>query len=107
MPYREKTPIEEHMLRGRRVFVKRDDLYGVSPSPPLAKLRGLRRVLDREYARGTRLVGCWDTRVSKLGLGVAAACVAYADLRCVLAFPQRVGEGPPQSLRDASSLGAE
>jgi 1-aminocyclopropane-1-carboxylate deaminase/D-cysteine desulfhydrase-like pyridoxal-dependent ACC family enzyme len=107
VPYRDDTPIEEHVLRGRRIFVKRDDLYGSSPSPPLAKLRGLRRVLDRAYTGGTRLVGCWDTRVSKLGLGVAVACVEHEGLRCVLAFPQRKGESAPQPLLDACAFGAE
>jgi 1-aminocyclopropane-1-carboxylate deaminase/D-cysteine desulfhydrase-like pyridoxal-dependent ACC family enzyme len=104
--YREHTPIEEHGLSGRRVFVKRDDLYGVPPAPPLAKLRGLRRVLQREYDRGTRLVGCWDTRVSKLGQGVAAACRGYPGMRCLLAFPARSGEDPPPQLVDARALGA-
>lgn len=105
--FREDTPIEEHRVGRRRVFVKRDDLYGLPPAPPLAKLRGLKRVLDREYDRGTRLVGCWDTRVSKLGLGVAVAATAYPGMTCVLAFPTRTGEDAPAHLREARALGAE
>lgn len=105
--YLEHTPIQEYWVGQRKVFVKRDDLYGKPPAPPLGKLRGLRRILQQEYWRGARLVGCWDTRVSKLGLGVAVACLSHRNLRCLLGFPVRLDEGPPPQLREAQMLGAE
>jgi 1-aminocyclopropane-1-carboxylate deaminase/D-cysteine desulfhydrase-like pyridoxal-dependent ACC family enzyme len=38
---------------------------------------------------------------------MAAACLEHPGLRCVLAFPQRIGEGAPRALLEARSLGAE
>ena len=104
--YLEHTPIETHCLDGRHVFVKRDDLFGIAPMPPLGKLRGLRRILDGLHANGARLVGCWDTRVSKLGLGVAIACRMLPAMRCVLAYPEKPGDGPPPALAQAADFGA-
>ena len=52
--FREHTPIETHCIRGSVVFGKRDDLFGIDPAPPLAKLRGLRLVLNEAYAGGVR-----------------------------------------------------
>jgi hypothetical protein len=105
--FREHTPIEDYVVSGRRVYVKREDLYGVSPAPPLAKLRGMRVVLRQLYAEGVRLTGCWDTRVSKLGQGLAACCAEFPGMRCIVSYPTKKGEGEPASVRKAAELGAE
>jgi 1-aminocyclopropane-1-carboxylate deaminase/D-cysteine desulfhydrase-like pyridoxal-dependent ACC family enzyme len=101
------TPIEEYRLGGRPVFVKRDDLFGVYPAPPLGKLRGLRVVLQKIYEQGSRLVGCWDTRVSKLGQGVAALAQEFAGLHVIVSYPARKGYTVPRPIEIAASLGAE
>jgi hypothetical protein len=101
------TPIETYELHGRRVLVKRDDLFGRAPMPPLGKLRGLKRILGDHHRVGILLVGCWDTRVSKLGLGVAVACQSWPGMRCLLAYPAHRGDGPPPALADAERFGAE
>lgn len=103
----EQTPIEEYRIARQTIFVKRDDLFGRWPAPPLAKLRGLRILLEREYARGTRLVGCWDTRISKLGQGLAACCTEFPEMNCIVSYPTKKGEPQPASVNQASSLGAE
>jgi len=105
--FRDDTPIEIHRLDGDAIHVKRDDLYGRPPAPPLAKLRGLRLLLKRLYGCGVRLVGCWDTRVSKLGQGLAACCREFPGLRCIVSYPTKKGTQCPQSLQVASGLGAE
>jgi hypothetical protein len=105
--FREHTPIEEYEVAGRRVYVKREDLYGLPPAPPLAKLRGLRVLLRRLYADGVRLTGCWDTRVSKLGQGLAACCREFPDMSCVVSYPTKKGESEPAHVRAAAELGAE
>jgi 1-aminocyclopropane-1-carboxylate deaminase/D-cysteine desulfhydrase-like pyridoxal-dependent ACC family enzyme len=107
MLYRDVTPLEEHQVEERTVLVKRDDLYGIPPAPPLGKLRGLRRILRRAYDGGGRLVGCWDTQVSTLGLGVAAECRNYDGLRCVVAFSAKRDERLPPQFAAAHALGAE
>jgi 1-aminocyclopropane-1-carboxylate deaminase/D-cysteine desulfhydrase-like pyridoxal-dependent ACC family enzyme len=104
---RHGTPIEEHRVGGRRVYVKRDDLCAAPPAPPLGKLRGLRLLLERHVRDGTTLVGCWDTRVSKLGQGVAACCREFAGLRCIVSYPSRSGAGTPPAVEVAAALGAE
>jgi 1-aminocyclopropane-1-carboxylate deaminase/D-cysteine desulfhydrase-like pyridoxal-dependent ACC family enzyme len=105
--YFETTPVEEHQIGRRLVFVKRDDLYGVPPAPPLGKLRGLRRLIQREYDRGVRLVGCWDTHFSKLGQGVAAECNSLDGMRAIVAFSSRTDRPIPQQFTVAEALGAE
>jgi len=105
--FREHTPTEVHHVNGSAIFVKRDDLYGIYPAPPLAKLRGLRLLLEQEYARGTRLVGCWDTRVSKLGQGLAACCTEFHGMSCIVSYPTKKGEAEPEPIKTAAELGAE
>lgn len=104
--FREHTPIESYRIGGSEIFVKRDDLYGRPPAPPLAKLRGLRRLLEKLHSGGTRLVGCWDTRISKLGLGLAAAGT-FDGMRCVVSYPTKRGVPEPAHIREAALLGAE
>ena len=104
--YRELTPIENHRVAGRSIFVKRDDLYGNPPAPPLGKLRGLRAVLSRYRDRGVTTVGCWDTRVSRLGEGLAAACTEFPGMQAVVAFPTRPDGSLPPAIIAASKLGA-
>jgi threonine dehydratase len=105
--FREQTPIERFMARRRLIYVKREDLYGIPPAPPLAKLRGIRVLLSRLYKEGVRLVGCWDTRVSKLGQGLAASCKEFPGMRCIVSYPTKKGEKQPESIQIAADLGAE
>lgn len=101
------TPLEKYILDGVEVWVKRDDLFGVPPAPPLGKLRGLRVLLKKIRRSGGRLVGCWDTRVSSLGQGVAAACRDYSGMRCIISYPTKKGAGIPDAVVRAKHLGAE
>lgn len=105
--YRERTPIERYRVAGREVFVKRDDLFGIPPAPPLAKLRGLRILLTRLHREGVDLVGCWDTRVSKLCLGLAVAYREFPGMRAVVSYPTRKGVSVPPAIEAAEALGAE
>lgn len=101
------TPIEIYRVKGRMVFVKRDDLYGIAPAPPLAKLRGLRILIDRLHSEGVSLVGCWDTRISKLGLGLAAYTQTLPGMACVVSYPTKQGIPEPVHVGQARKLGAE
>ena len=104
--YRDHTPIEKVMVKGIPVHVKRDDLFGRAPAPPLGKLRGMRIVLRKLYENDVRLVGCWDTRVSRLGEGLAAACKEFPRMRAVVSYPTRVGVAVPKPVDRAMALGA-
>jgi 1-aminocyclopropane-1-carboxylate deaminase/D-cysteine desulfhydrase-like pyridoxal-dependent ACC family enzyme len=105
--FRDHTPIEKHRVGSRRVMVKREDLYGIAPAPPLGKLRGLRLFLADAYRRGIHLIGCWDTRVSMLGLGLAACCHEFPGMRCIVSYPMRRQDATPPLVARAGSLGAE
>jgi 1-aminocyclopropane-1-carboxylate deaminase/D-cysteine desulfhydrase-like pyridoxal-dependent ACC family enzyme len=105
--FNEHTPIETYRVRGRNVFVKRDDLFAAPPLPPLGKLRGLQIVLEDLVRNGARCVGCWDTRISKLTQGVAVLGALYESLRTIVSYPARDGEPLPEPIRVAAEYGAE
>jgi 1-aminocyclopropane-1-carboxylate deaminase/D-cysteine desulfhydrase-like pyridoxal-dependent ACC family enzyme len=102
-----RTPIEQYSILGRTVFVKREDLFGVYPAPPLGKLRGLNVLLRKYHAQDVKIVGCWDTRVSKLGQGLAALVQKFGDMHAIVSYPARTGEAVPEAIRTAEALGAE
>jgi hypothetical protein len=104
--YLEHTPIEEHNVRGRLVYVKREDLYGQYPAPPLGKLRGMRAVVRTLYNDGVRLIGCWDTRVSRLGEGLAALASEFDGLRTIVGYPVKALESVPFQITAAKQLGS-
>ena len=103
----QQTPIERYLVRGREVFVKRDDLFGKYPAPALGKLRGLEVLLASYHERGFRVVGCWDTRVSKLGQGVAALIRKFSGMHALISYPHRKGYAVPNQIQIAEELGAE
>jgi hypothetical protein len=105
--FREDTPIERYRLGSRWVDVKRDDLYAAPPAPPLAKLRGAMNLLTRLYSERVRLVGCWDTRISALGQGIAACCATFPDMKAVVAYPRNKISEVPEAIARAGELGAE
>lgn len=105
--YSDRTPIETYRLRGREIHVKREDLYCSAPAPPLAKLRGLRVLLGKLCGASVTRVGCFQARVSNVGHGLAAACLEFPSLRCVVVSPQAKSQPDPPSVEAARSLGAE
>jgi hypothetical protein len=105
--HRERTPIDRVTVGGRTVYVKREDLYGGSPAPPLGKMRGMRDFVAARYSDGFRVFGCWDTRVSRLGHALAACCLEYPDVRCIVSYPTKKGADVPEPIERARMLGAE
>ena len=80
----ENTKIEEYLIRNKRIFVKREDLCAQYPLPPLAKLRGVYKHLQKVKAQGFKTVGVFDTKVSMAGYGtgllakeLGMECVTY------------------------------
>lgn len=64
----EHTPVQKVEAD---LYVKREDLFAQPPLPPLAKLRGARRLLEKLKTQGIERIGVVDTRVSKAGWGIA------------------------------------
>lgn len=100
--WNEDTPVEKH----GEIYVKREDLYGQPPAPPLAKLRGARIYIKKLKDRGVTRIGVFDTRISKAGQGVSAVCQEYG-LECWVGYPRLKAdtEYPPQQ-QQAFFLGA-
>lgn len=98
------TPIEKYRVKNKAVYVKREDLAGISPAPPLGKIRGLVEVVSRLHSEGYKLIGCWDTNVSKLGLGLAVAATKFTKLKAIVGYPDT--KALPEYLKTAQSLGA-
>jgi threonine dehydratase len=83
----ENTPIEKYVVDGKEIYVKREDLFGTYPAPPLAKLRGARIVLKRLKEKGITKIAVFDTRISKAGQGIAYLCKDM-NLECLAGFPK-------------------
>jgi 1-aminocyclopropane-1-carboxylate deaminase/D-cysteine desulfhydrase-like pyridoxal-dependent ACC family enzyme len=105
--FNENTPIEIHTVSTNHIYVKREDLYGQFPAPPLGKLRGLRSLLNKYNKNGITTVGCWDTRVSKLGQGLAVCVKEFYGMRAIVSFPKINNAKTPESITQAAALGAE
>jgi 1-aminocyclopropane-1-carboxylate deaminase/D-cysteine desulfhydrase-like pyridoxal-dependent ACC family enzyme len=102
-----QTPIEEHLVGRRKVYVKRDDLCCLPPAPPLGKLRGLELVMQRLVAAGQKTIACWDTRFSKLGVGLAAVARQFDGVQAIVCYPQLKNGEVPETIRQSARLGAE
>ncbi len=88
--FQEVTPIERYKIGSSEVYVKREDLFGQPPAPPLAKLRGARILLRKLRNIGIQKIGVYDTRISKAGQGIACVCKEL-DMECLAGFPQIKG----------------
>lgn len=101
----ENTPTEVYSVNGTAVYVKRDDLFGQYPAPPLAKLRGASILLSRLKREGVKRVGVYDTTVSKAGQGIAFLA-SELEMECWLGFPLLARTKPAESKLIAEKLGA-
>lgn len=69
---RKNTPIETYQIKGRTVYVKREDLCTEPPGPPFSKCRGLYAKLKKmKRDDGVTVVGYVETPISMAGWGVA------------------------------------
>lgn len=90
------TPIETHVVRNYKIFVKREDLSAPPGAPPFSKIRGLFLKLSKLKKEGFQTVGYTETAVSMAGWGVAwvSACL---NINCVIFCPQY--KNPPPLLQ--------
>lgn len=84
---RDNTPIEQYVITGRTINVKREDLATSWPAPSLAKLRGCLKRLEKVKADGYTKIGVLDTRISKSGWGVAYLARELGGLEVHAYFP--------------------
>ena len=54
------------VMNGNIIYVKREDLYSNFPAPNLAKLRGIKKFVEKLEAKGIKTIGCWNwTSISR------------------------------------------
>jgi 1-aminocyclopropane-1-carboxylate deaminase/D-cysteine desulfhydrase-like pyridoxal-dependent ACC family enzyme len=99
------TPIERYYIKRRRVWVKRDDLF--CKTPPVAKTRGLRRLLKRLVREKCGLVGCFQSRVSDVGHAVAVVAREFPGIEVLVGVVGGPGGGVSSATTHARALGAE
>lgn len=90
---RKNTPIETYKIRGRTVYVKREDLCTEPPGPPFSKCRGLYAHLKKLKKEGVRIVGYVETPISMAGWGVAWVAQKLG-MKAVIFDPQYTGSPP-------------
>ncbi len=92
---RKNTPIETYDVRGRTVYVKREDLCTEPPGPPFSKCRGLYAKLKKmQRDEGVKVVGYVETPISMAGWGVAWIAQKLG-LKAVIFDPQYLHTPPP------------
>lgn len=65
------TPVERHLIEGKEVFVKREDMATPPPGPCFSKTRGLYAHMLKLRESGVKEVGYLETAISMAGWGVA------------------------------------
>lgn len=78
------TPIEEYLVNGVPVLVKREDLCCPSPGPAFSKIRGVYAHLRN---RPEQIIGVLDTFHSKAGWAVSYVC-AHLGKQTVCFWPR-------------------
>jgi len=64
---REDTPIEEYEIKGKTIYVKREDLTTTFPGPNNSKIRGVLSYLQKLKEQDITKVGVLDTKISRAG----------------------------------------
>ena len=82
-----ETPIEIYQLKGRDIYVKRDDLTGDGLLlPRWAKIGGIRRILESEYIDKTKPLTHLSVYGSWTGWVLSALCREY-DIEFISSYP--------------------
>lgn len=80
------TPVESYMVKGRLVYVKREDLC-CPDGPPFSKMRGVLVELTRMRDNGVNVVAYVETAISMAGWGIAWTC-KQLGMECLLYYPE-------------------
>ena len=81
------TPVEQYNVKGRPVYIKREDLCTKPPAPPFSKCRGLLPHMKKLKESVFEIVGYVETSISMAGWAVAW-CAKELDLKVVIYEPK-------------------
>ena len=88
------TPVEKYAIKGKEIYVKREDLCCSEGSPHFSKLRGVDLFLKNKLRNdfiSPSCVGVVDTIHSKAGWGVAWICY-HMNIPCIVFYPKLKAE---------------
>lgn len=91
------TPIEIYSVKGRNIYVKREDLCCPQGWPPFSKMRGLWSYLSRRQQEGLTVVGYTETSISMAGWGVCQVA-KEVGMKAVIFDPQYKVDHPEHKL---------
>lgn len=100
-----QTPLEEYTLKGKKVYVKRDDLVGNGTTlPRWAKIEGIRRILESDYIDKSKPLTHLSVYGSWTGWVLSVLCKEYG-IEFISAYPNSKTY-PPEILEIIKSNGA-
>lgn len=89
------TPWESHFVKGREIWVKREDLCCPYPGPSFSKIRGIEKYLNDAVNNNLHIpsrIGVVDSIHSKAGWGVSFIC-REMNIPCTVFYPVLKSEG--------------
>ena len=103
------TPIEKYRIKGKTIFVKREDLFCSDKIAPLSKMRGVQRVMERLKKDRVNTVGVFDFKVSKAGVGISAMAkhLGMHCIECYQHYKSYDETGLPKQQQQCIEWGAE
>jgi len=100
-----QTPIEEYFLKGKKVYVKRDDLVGDGVNfPRWAKIEGIRRILESDYIDKSKPLTHLSVYGSWTGWVLSKLCKEYG-IEFISSYPDSKSY-PPEILEIIRGNGA-
>lgn len=101
-----QTPIEEYFLKGKKVYVKRDDLVGDGVNfPRWAKIEGIRRILESDYIDKSKPLTHLSVYGSWTGWVLSRLCKEYG-IEFISSYPDSKSY-PPEILEIIKGNGAK
>jgi threonine dehydratase len=100
------TPVDIFWIKGRTIYVKREDLSTNPPCPSLAKLRGVYKRILKLKEQGVKTIAVMDTRISKSGIGCAAIANEIGGIEVINFYPHLKAQiGTPENQQRVLDLG--
>jgi len=94
------TPVERHIIDGKSILVKREDLSCPPPGPCFSKMRGLFMHMLKLQRSGVTTVGYVETAISMAGWGVAWIA-RELGMKSVIFDPQYSGKHPARKVHES------
>src|SRR5689334_4940788 len=94
------APIEEYSIKGKKVFVRREDLRYAAPLPPNAKMSALYAIVERAASEGYKKVVLFAKKQqgTPYAMGLAPICQEF-NIDAIIAYPASNTQAMPEWLQ--------